>query len=135
MANCPCGKTQSYAKCCGLIHQNIQLAKTAEQLMRSRYSAFTKAMGDYLMISHHSFTRPMSEKNEIVKWSKSVEWDKLEIIQSKKGSVLDTEGTVEFKAYFFTTNFGIKKRDCIHEKSKFVKENGHWVYLEGLNLN
>lgn len=133
--HCPCGKQMNYNNCCGQIHKDISLAKTAEDLMRSRYSAFTKAMGDYLMISHHSSTRPISEKEEIEKWAKSVEWNRLEIIGKSNGEELDIDGTVEFKAYFHSSSLGFKKLDCIHEKSKFVKENGRWVYISALDFN
>ena len=85
ISSCPCGSSREYDDCCLLVHQNISNAITAEQLMRSRYTAFVKAMGDYLMESHHSSTRSYSEKIEIVNWTKSVEWERLEIINSTKG--------------------------------------------------
>lgn len=100
-------------------------AKTAEQLMRSRYSAFVKADGDYLMQSHHASTRPLKEKKSIVKWAKSVEWIKLDVIETSKGTENDTEGTVTFQAYFYEKG----KVDIIHEKSAFVKENNNWFYV------
>lgn len=100
-------------------------AKTAEQLMRSRYSAFVLANGDYLMQSHHASTRPLKEKKSIIKWAKSVQWLKLEIIEISKGTENDTEGTVTFNAYFNENG----KADIIHEKSAFVKEDNHWTYL------
>ena len=50
--------------------------------MRSRYSAFVLANGDYLMATHHKSTRPIKEKKAIVKWAKSVQWLKLEILES-----------------------------------------------------
>ncbi len=124
--NCPCGRPKTYAECCGKIHSDILKAITAEDLMRSRYSAFVLANGDYLMQSHHSSTRPISEKEEIVQWAKAMKWIKLEVLNSTKGTDLDLEGTVEFKAHFkdgFTKTY-------IHEKSRFVRENGYWVYLD-----
>ena len=124
-SNCPCGLSRSYENCCHKSHLSLNNALSAEQLMRSRYTAFTKANGDYLMKSHHSSTRPLSEKKSIVKWAKSVEWLRLEILNKTFGQENDNEGTVEFKAYF-------KERDrvqCIHENSKFVKEKGAWTYL------
>lgn len=99
--------------------------KTAEQLMRSRYSAFTQADGDYLMQSHHASTRPIKEKKTIAKWAKSVEWIKLKIIETTKGTENDTEGTVTFNAYFYENG----KVDIINEKSAFIKENNHWFYF------
>jgi len=123
--NCACGSGKQYKNCCFIAHQNIKKVETAQQLMRSRYVAFTKAMGNYLMQSHHSTTRPLSEKNDIVNWAKSVKWDRLEILNTTKGQINDTDGTVEFKAYFYEKS----KLQFIHENSKFVKENGVWVYL------
>ena len=133
MTNCACGSQTSYNSCCGKIHNNHTKAITAEGLMRSRYVAFTKAMGDYLMLSHHLSTRPISEKKEIVNWAKSVEWDRLEVLNTISGQSDDETGMVEFKAYFYTKSLGVKKLDCIHEKSSFVKENGKWFYLSALD--
>lgn len=122
---CPCGRPKTYVDCCGQIHQNHAKAITAEDLMRSRYTAFVLANGDYLMQSHHSGTRPISEKKEIIRWAKSVKWIKLEVLNTTQGSSNDNEGTVEFKAYFkegFVTTY-------IHENSYFTKENGNWMYV------
>ena len=127
--NCHCGSSIEYNVCCEIAHKNIFDVKTAEQLMRSRYSAFCLADGDYLHKSHHSTTRPKSksERKEIVTWAKSVVWVKLEIIDTSKGLENDDFGTVEFKAYYLENGVpGI-----IHEKSTFEKENGHWVYVTG----
>ncbi|WP_040280667.1 YchJ family protein [Psychroserpens damuponensis] len=123
--NCYCGNIKTYTTCCQVFHLNPKKTQTAEQLMRSRYSAFVLADGDYLMATHHSSTRPIKEKKAIVKWAKSVQWIKLEVIETTKGSEKDTEGTVTFNAYFFENG----KADTIHEKSAFIKENNQWFYL------
>lgn len=116
---CPCNPNKKYADCCKIAHTNIIKVITAEQLMRSRYSAFVLANIDYLQKSHHSTTRPSKkEKKEILAWTKSVEWLKLEVLHS-------TKNTVAFKAYFMENG----QIDVIHENSKFEKENGHWTYL------
>ena len=122
---CPCGRNRKYVDCCQKVHQSLSNAKTAEDLMRSRYTAFTMGMGDYLMESHAALTRKLSQKEEIVKWAKSVKWLRLEIIEINRGDENDTEGTVEFKAHF---KEGRKDR-FIHEKSSFVREYGCWVYF------
>ena len=123
--NCYCGTTKTYQDCCEVFHRNNGKTETAEQLMRSRYSAFVLADGDYLMATHHSSTRPIKEKKAIVKWAKSVQWIKLEVLDTSKGSINDVEGTVTFNAYFFENG----KVDVIHEKSAFVKEGNLWYYL------
>ncbi|MDG1333803.1 MAG: YchJ family metal-binding protein [Crocinitomicaceae bacterium] len=124
--NCPCGRPKKYIDCCGKAHQNIINAKTAEDLMRSRYTAFTMANGDYLMDSHHSMTRKSARKNELVFWAKSVKWVKLEIVNTVDGGEDDTEGIVEFKAHFCE---GSKKK-VMHQNGKFLREFGHWVYFD-----
>lgn len=123
--DCYCGSLKNYKTCCEVFHLNNGKTETAQQLMRSRYSAFVLANGDYLMQTHHKSTRPLSEKKAIVKWAKSVQWIKLEIIETIKGLEHDTKGTVTFNAYFYENG----KVDIIHEKSAFVKEDKHWYYL------
>ena len=118
LQNCPCGSGKLYQDCCAIAHQNSTDVKTAEQLMRARYTAFTMGNIEYLMESHHSTTQPLKEKQEILDWAKSVEWQRLEILNV-------TEDTVEFKAYFNENGTD----EYLHENSKFVKENGVWMYL------
>ncbi len=116
--NCYCGTKNTYEDCCGIFHKNGGKTTTAEQLMRSRYSAFVLANGDYLMQTHHKSTRPLKEKKAIVEWAKSVQWLKLEVVES-------TVDTVNFNAYFIENGTA----DVISENSKFVKESNTWFYL------
>lgn len=124
--NCPCGRLKNYTDCCGKAHQYIANAKTAEDLMRSRYVAFTMGNGDYLMESHHSMTRPIAMKNQIASWGKSVKWLKLEIVKTIDGRETDNDGIVEFKAHFIENS----KKEIMHQRSKFTREYGHWVYVD-----
>lgn len=123
--NCPCGKNKSYEECCKVAHDNPMFIKTAEDLMRSRYTAFTMAMGDYLIDTHHAATRDTVDKEELVHWSKSVKWLRLEIINVVDGEESDVTGTVEFKAHFKERS----KSRCIHEDSSFKREFGVWKYF------
>lgn len=122
---CPCGLNREYDKCCGELHSGKVHNVTAEQLMRSRYCAFTMADGAYLLNSHHSSTRPILQMPEIIKWAKSVDWIGLEILSRSGGNLNDTIGTVQFKAHYFEKG----KLDYILEHSEFVRENQRWVYL------
>ncbi|MBU6492427.1 MAG: hypothetical protein KGQ45_06600, partial [Burkholderiales bacterium] len=45
--DCPCGGGR-YAECCGRFIDGGQVPASAEQLMRSRYTAYVLARGDYL---------------------------------------------------------------------------------------
>lgn len=124
---CPCGTRKKYQSCCQIAHNNIQNASTAESLMRSRYSAFVKADIDYLLKSWSFKTRNNSKKfkKDLLEWTISVEWIKLDIINIIKGSKSDTTGNVSFKAFYYENG----KLECITENSFFEKENGHWVYV------
>ncbi|RAP33305.1 hypothetical protein DID77_03330 [Candidatus Marinamargulisbacteria bacterium SCGC AG-439-L15] len=54
-------------------------------------------------------------------------WTKLEICETRKGEVHDSEGMVRFKAYYFLDG----TTHCLHEQSQFVKQEGIWLYCEG----
>jgi SEC-C motif-containing protein len=122
---CYCGNKKTYTECCEVFHLNKGNTETAQQLMRSRYSAFVLANGDYLMQTHHCVTRPIKYKKATVKWAESVEWIKLEVLETINGLENDKEGTVTFNAYFYENG----NIEVIHEKSAFVKENNQWFYL------
>lgn len=125
LKKCACGRKNTYENCCGAIHLDKKYALTSEDLMRSRYTAFTLADGEYLMKSHHSTTRPIKEKKDIVNWAKSVTWVRLEVLNTTKGQQFDVEGSVEFKAFFLENG----EMQVIHENSFFTKENEKWVYV------
>lgn len=123
---CFCGSKKSYNTCCKVVHQNILSANTPLDLMRSRYAAYVLGDINYLMESHHSSTRPLQEKDEILEWTKSIQWNGLEVIKTEEELELNV-GYVTFIAHY--TENGIKNK--IQEKSRFVKENNHWVYIDG----
>lgn len=125
--NCPCGSNLNAPDCCLAIIEGKTNAFTAEQLMRSRYTAFTLANVDYLMKSHHPKTRPIKEKKNMKRWAQSVQWVNLTILNKQKGNETDTEGTVTFKAVFVENG----KPDQIYETSNFKKLNNKWVYVDG----
>ena len=55
-------------------------------------------------------------------------WIRLEIVSRSKGTENDIEGTVEFKAFYHDG----AQVQMLHENSRFVRENDHWVYLDGI---
>lgn len=124
---CPCGSGLSYPDCCEPIISGKKVAETAQQLMRSRYTAFTLANTDYLMRSHSVKTRPIKERKSIEQWARSVSWMGLTILNIQAGEANDEKGTVEFKALYLENG----KPQQIHEKSHFERENRLWVYVSG----
>ncbi len=117
---CICGNENDFNNCCGAIIEGTRNPKSAEELMRSRYSAYTLADGRYLVLSSAKENRYEDDAELIEEFSKSVEWLKLDILQSNPNSV-------EFKAYYRDKE-SIK---LLHEKSNFIIEDGIWRYKDG----
>jgi SEC-C motif-containing protein len=123
---CPCNISKTYSECCGFVHKSIFNAKTAEQLMISRYSAFVLDDMNYLKLSHSKLTVKTFNFKSVSKWTKNVNWLKLEILDIENGCEDDVIGYVEFKAFYLENGL----IDFIHGHSRFIKENNHWVYLD-----
>jgi SEC-C motif-containing protein len=89
--------------------------------MRSRYSAF--AIGDrgYLLRTWHTSTRPA-----VLDLDATVRWTGLDVLATTGGSAFHTEGTVEFTAHYRAGGRAGEQ----HETSRFVREDGNWVYLD-----
>ena len=118
---CPCGSSLPYSECCSLIINAIKEADTCEELMRSRYTAFTMANADYLMSSHSLKTRRLKDLQSIKKWAESVQWMGLVVLNTHAGKVNDQTGDVEFRALYMERG----KVQQIHENSLFKRENGN----------
>ncbi len=96
---CPCGTQKSYEECCGPLHEGSK-AKTAEELMRSRYSAFVKKNIDYIGATHVPGTTDF-DPAEAKDWADNSIWNGLDIVKTEKGQEDDKFGVVEFKAHLF----------------------------------
>jgi SEC-C motif-containing protein len=95
---------------------------TAEELMRSRYSAFALADERYLLHSWHPTTRP-----DHVRFVEGQRWTGLQLVSSS-GGPFDQEGAVEFVASYVRDG---RSRE-LRELSRFVRHEARWVYVEGV---
>jgi len=128
LAACPCGRVDgkarplSYADCCErfIAHFDTRPAPDAEHLMRSRYSAFVRENADYLQATWHASQRPAS-----LDFDAATRWLGL--------SVKDFQVTGEDRAEVeFVARYRIAGRAVrLHERSRFVREQGRWFYLDG----
>lgn len=119
---CPCGTGLPYAECCGRLHDGTATAATAEQLMRSRYSAFAVGDAGYLLGTWHPATRPPS-----LELDPTVRSTGLDVLAVADGGLLATEGTVEFRAWYRHEG----RTGNQHEVSRFSRVDGAWRYLDG----
>lgn len=91
--------------------------------MRSRFSAFAVGDAAYLLRTWHPSTAPHS-----LELDPAQRWTRLDILATDRGSMLDREGTVEFRAWFRSPDGAGSQ----HESSRFVREGGRWYYLDAL---
>ena len=123
---CPCGSQRSYSDCCEPYVTNTKVAPTAEALMRSRYVAYYNGNVDYLVATRHPSKRQFDDRINLVKSVKSTVWETLTVVSTHQGRKTDTSGYVEFMAVHSQPEWG-----QLHERSRFVKENGRWFYVDG----
>ena len=88
--------------------------------MRSRYSAFVRGDVTYLLATWHASTRPATLELE-----PGAKWLGLEIKQHR--STNEDRAEVEFVARFRMAGRAVRQ----HELSRFVREDGHWYYVDG----
>jgi SEC-C motif-containing protein len=91
--------------------------------MRSRYSAFAVGDAAYLLRTWAAGTRPPT-----LRLDPRTEWVRLEILATGEGTPFHTEGTVSFRAVYREDG----QEGELREDSRFVREDGAWVYLEAL---
>jgi SEC-C motif-containing protein len=116
---CPCG-AGDYAQCCGRFIEAGLQPDSAEQLMRSRYSAYVLRNEEYLAATWHPNTRPAGPmaQDEAVKW--------LGLDVRRHVPAGDTS-IVEFVARYRVDG----RAQRMHEVSNFMRENGKWLYVDG----
>jgi SEC-C motif domain protein len=117
--SCPCGGA-AYEQCCGRFIERGEIAQTAEQLMRSRYTAYTRCDDAYLKATWHASTRP----EQVVAQDDDAKWLGLEV---RRHVPAGDAATVEFVARYKTGG----RAHRLHEVSNFVREQGRWFYVDG----
>lgn len=122
-AVCPCGTGRAYSECCRSIVRDEHPATTAEQLMRSRYTAYVRRDGPHLLRTWHPERRPRALGFD------DTEWLGLEVLGTEGGGPDDAVGTVTFAAQFVRPGEAVQ---TLGEVSEFVRLEGRWVYVDGV---
>lgn len=92
--------------------------------MRSRYSAFALDETDHLFRTWHPRTRPDDLAPDA-----SRTWTRLEIVEVVAGGPEDDTGIVEFVAHYRQHGSADLPGEQ-HERSRFARRAGRWVYLD-----
>jgi len=125
--DCPCGSAKSYLLCCGRFHNGSDIPKSAEALMRSRYSAFAVNNLDYIINTmagkaSRSFVREASENAR-----SQTQWLGLDVVNSVEDLHDPDRAFVEFRALFSVHG----KVSVMRELSEFARVDGRWFYVDG----
>ncbi|MDP3812685.1 MAG: YchJ family metal-binding protein [Hydrogenophaga sp.] len=117
---CPCGRGAAFEACCGRYLGIAVPVPDAESLMRSRYTAFVRGDVAHLLATWHASTRPTS-----LELDADVKWLGLDV---KRHTPIDaSHAEVEFVARSRVRGRGQR----LHERSRFVREDGQWFYVDG----
>jgi SEC-C motif domain protein len=125
---CPCGSDSDFEMCCGPFLAGQALPDTAEKLMRSRYTAYTRANIEYLKMTMTPEGRKDFDAATTEQWAKGSKWKGLKILDTEKGMPEDITGVVEFIATYEQAGEGVDH----HEVSQFRKsKDGQWLFVDG----
>ncbi|EXJ16783.1 YchJ family protein [Imhoffiella purpurea] len=119
---CPCGSGRPYPECCQPHIEGAARPRTAEELMRSRYTAYATHAIAYLSHSWHPDTRPSDLTPD-----RDLKWIGLKILSTEAGGPDDETGWVAFVARYKIGG----RAHRLRERSRFVRHEGRWVYLDG----
>lgn len=118
---CPCGSGDVFGSCCGPVIAS-GIAPTAVRLMRSRFTAFAIGDAAHLLRTWHPSTRPAS-----LELDDDIRWLRLDILDVVRGGPFDVDGIVEFEAFHREDG----ERRSLRERSRFVREDRAWSYVDG----
>ena len=131
---CPCGSGAEFDQCCGPYITEKAVPKTAEALMRSRYSAYALGKLDYLIATHPMPSEaPAQRRRELKQSCRDSRWRGLKVLSTEAGTADDLEGVVRFEAVFSAGG----QRFVHRETSLFQRRNGDpegdWLYIRALD--
>ncbi len=89
--------------------------------MRSRYTAFVLGFEDYLLASWH----PRTRRHELDLAGSPRRWLGLKVLRHEAGT--PDSAIVEFIARYKAGG----RVNELHETSRFVREGGRWLYVDG----
>lgn len=120
-AACPCGTGRRYAECCGRHHRGA-VPQRADELMRSRYSAYVLHLEQYLLETWHASTRPAVLN--LAADQQGMKWIGLDVKRHEQPD--EGHAIVEFVARYKVGG----RAQRMHETSRFVREEGRWFYVD-----
>jgi SEC-C motif-containing protein len=137
-ARCPCHSGLDYKACCAPCHAQEARAATPEALLRSRYAAFSLELPSYLAATTHPLHDDFDKDTaawvqRLAKGLDASYFEGLRVLAQE--SLGENEHEITFEA-------DVRPRDSpegagvtLHERSRFMREDGVWFYREGLDVS
>ncbi len=127
MSECPCGSGLDFNKCCEPYLSGQRKPSTAEQTMRARYTAYTRADMAFIASTLHPEAREDHDEESARRWAEGSQWLGLEIRATEDGGDGDDEGAVEFVARYRDAKGMLQSH---HELSLFTRVDGEWRFRD-----
>lgn len=121
---CFCRSGKEYKHCCAPFHLHTAIPETAEQLMRSRYTAYVLKNIPYIVSTTVPSQQTLLETHLLQEWANNTTWLGLEILKTE--NLTKTQSAVEFKAIFQ----GEEGELAHQERSIFVKIENRWYFVD-----
>ncbi|WP_343631412.1 YchJ family metal-binding protein [Fluviicola sp.] len=118
---CYCCSQKSFEACCEPFLLGTAFPATAEELMRSRYSAYVTKNVPYIMETTSPKFRKYYSAKSILEWAASSTWISLEILSA-------SEKRVKFVATYLDGNGELTRHT---EDSRFEKIGDRWYFRDG----
>lgn len=126
--SCPCGSGKSFEACCGPLLEGTRVAETGEELVRSRYTAFTRKNYDYIVATTHpDFRQKEYSAEALAESGKGVRWLRLQILDTAPVTGGGEGETVSFVAYYEFQGVPYQ----LAETSYFRRHEDRLYYVEG----
>ena len=124
--SCSCGSGRLFDACCQPLLTGVRPAASAEELMRSRFTAHVADDQLYLHRTHQpTASRPFVAETD----APQMKWTRLVVHAHEPGKNSDN-AFVDFSAYFADEN----GEQAIHEKSEFHRVSGKWLYARAVRF-
>lgn len=118
---CHCGSQKPFGECCEPFLLGTRFPTTAEELMRSRYSAYVTKNVSYILETTSPKFRKYYNPKSILEWASNSTWISLEILSS-------SEKRVKFVATYLDETNQLTRHT---EDSRFEKIAGRWYFMDG----
>ncbi|MCK5682612.1 YchJ family protein [bacterium] len=125
MEKCYCGTGKLYSECCEPFISGKKLPANAEELLRSRYSAYAVINMDYILETTSEPQKKLFDVETNKRWAEESQWKQLQIISTEEKPETGI-CNIEFVAHYFSD--GIDQKH--HEKAEFKKYDDRW-YFDG----